>query len=111
LWIAKRCSPARVRWRRAAKRRALARSAPFCSPDVGATGGSGGNEDRTEALENKVYTKLLTLPQRNTAGNYSSGEAEFLLALRKLSPPSRKISEFSTGRLAVAIVVLKRMLP
>jgi hypothetical protein len=63
LWIAKRCSPARVRWRRAAKRRALARSAPFCSPDVGATGGSGGNEDRTEALENKVYTKLLTLPK------------------------------------------------
>ena len=36
-----------------------------------------------------------------------------LLALRKLSPPSRKISEFSTNRsaMAVAIVVLCRMLP
>src|ERR1700689_2327965 len=45
--------------------------------------------------------------------NYSSGEAEFLLALRRLSPPSRKISEFSTSRsaMAVAMVVLKRMLP
>src|SRR6185437_12509563 len=44
---------------------------------------------------------------------YSSGEAEFLLALRRLSPPSRKISEFSTSRsaMAVAMVVLKRMLP
>ena len=40
--------------------------------------------------------------------NYSSGELEFLLALRRLSPPSRKISEFSTNRsaMAVAIVVL-----
>ena len=38
---------------------------------------------------------------------------EFLLALRRLSPPSRKISEFSTRRsaIAVAMVVLKRMLP
>jgi hypothetical protein len=45
--------------------------------------------------------------------NYSSGGLEFLLALRRLSPPSRKISEFSTRRsaIAVAIVVLKRMLP
>lgn len=45
--------------------------------------------------------------------NYSSGEAEFLAALRRLSPPSRKISEFSTSRsaMAVAMVVLKRMLP
>src|ERR1700723_1982563 len=45
--------------------------------------------------------------------SYSSGEAEFLLALRRLSPPSRKISEFSTSRsaMAVAMVVLKRMLP
>jgi hypothetical protein len=33
--------------------------------------------------------------------------------LRRLSPPSRKISEFSTRRsaMAVAMVVLKRMLP
>jgi len=33
--------------------------------------------------------------------------------LRKLSPPSRKTSEFSTKRsaIAVAIVVLNRMLP
>jgi len=40
--------------------------------------------------------------------DYSSGELEFLLALRRLSPPSRKISEFSTSRsaMAVAIVVL-----
>jgi len=46
-------------------------------------------------------------------GYYSSGEAEFLPALRRLSPPSRKISEFSTSRsaMAVAMVVLKRMLP
>lgn len=37
----------------------------------------------------------------------------FLFALRRLSPPSRKISEFSTSRsaMAVAMVVLKRMLP
>jgi hypothetical protein len=36
-----------------------------------------------------------------------------LLVLRKLSPPSRKISEFSTRRsaMAVAMVVLCRMLP
>lgn len=46
-------------------------------------------------------------------GNYSSGVLEFLLALRKLSPPSRKISEFSTSRsaMAVAMVVLNKMLP
>src|ERR1700722_15079241 len=44
---------------------------------------------------------------------YSSGEVEFLPALRRLSPPSRKISEFSTSRsaMAVAMVVFKRMLP
>src|ERR1700688_2963096 len=36
-----------------------------------------------------------------------------LLALRRLSPPNKKISEFSTKRsaIAVAMVVLKRMLP
>ena len=35
------------------------------------------------------------------------------LALRRLSPPSRKISEFSTNRsaMAVAMVVLYRILP
>src|ERR1700688_5218548 len=47
-------------------------------------------------------------------GAYSAaGEAELLLDLRTLSPPSRKISEFSTRRsaIAVAMVVLKRMLP
>ena len=45
--------------------------------------------------------------------NYSSGGVAFLPALRRLSPPSRKISEFSTSRsaIAVAMVVLKRMLP
>src|ERR1700756_3310133 len=50
-----------------------------------------------------------TLPE----GRYSSGELEFLLALRRLSPPSKKISEFSTKRsaIAVAMVVLNRMLP
>src|SRR6476660_2300550 len=44
---------------------------------------------------------------------YSAGGSGFLLALRRLSPPSRKISEFSTSRsaIAVAMVVLKRMLP
>ncbi|MGA8597469.1 MAG: hypothetical protein WB676_22365 [Bryobacteraceae bacterium] len=47
------------------------------------------------------------------AGDYASGELEFLLALRRLSPPSKKISEFSTKRsaIAVVIVVLNRMLP
>jgi len=44
--------------------------------------------------------------------NYSAGGFGFL-DLRRLSPPSRKISEFSTSRsaMAVAMVVLKRMLP
>ncbi len=36
------------------KRRDLARSARFCSPKGYATGGSGGNEDKVEILENKV---------------------------------------------------------
>src|SRR6185312_11902638 len=42
----------------------------------------------------------------------SAGESGFL-GLRRLGPPSRKISEFSTSRsaMAVAMVVLKRMLP
>lgn len=41
-----------------------------------------------------------------------AGESGFL-GLRKLGPPSRKISEFSTRRsaMAVAMVVLKRILP
>ena len=44
--------------------------------------------------------------------NYSAAGFE-LLDLRKLSPPSKKISEFSTSRsaMAVAMVVLKRILP
>jgi hypothetical protein len=44
---------------------------------------------------------------------YSVGEVEVFLALRRLSPPSRRISEFSTSRstMAVAMVVLKRMVP
>ena len=44
--------------------------------------------------------------------NYSTGGFGFL-DLRRLSPPSRNISEFSTSRsaMAVAMVVLKRMLP
>jgi hypothetical protein len=39
---------------------------------------------------------------------YSAGAVEGFLALRRLSPPSRKISEFSTSRstMAVAMVVL-----
>ena len=43
---------------------------------------------------------------------YSVGGVGFL-DLRRLSPPSKKISEFSTSRsaMAVAMVVLKRMLP
>ena len=46
-------------------------------------------------------------------GTTLPAKLEFLLALRRLSPPSRKISEFSTSRsaMAVAMVVLKRMLP
>ena len=40
--------------------------------------------------------------------SYSAGDVEELLALRRLSPPTRKISEFSTSRstMAVAMVVL-----
>src|ERR1019366_8982902 len=47
------------------------------------------------------------------SANYSAGGVGFLLALRRLSPPNKKISEFSTRRsaIAVAMVVLKRMLP
>ena len=39
---------------------------------------------------------------------YSAGEVVAFLTLRRLSPPSRKISEFSTNRstMAVAMVVL-----
>ena len=42
----------------------------------------------------------------------SAGESGFL-GLRRLGPPSRKISEFSTSRsaMAVAMVVLNRMFP
>src|SRR6266478_1669781 len=52
-------------------------------------------------------------PDRGRSGTYSSGGGEFLLALRRLSPPNRKISEFSTSlsAMAVAMVVLNRMLP
>ena len=48
------------------------------------------------------------------AGRQATGRRTgFFWALRRLSPPSRKISEFSTSRsaMAVAMVVLKRMLP
>ena len=50
-------------------------------------------------------------PQRGACSqpaDYSAGDAEAVLALRRLSPPSRKISEFSTNRstMAVAMVVL-----
>jgi hypothetical protein len=43
----------------------------------------------------------------------AAGGLEFLFGLRRLSPPSRKILEFSTRRsaIAVAMVVLNRMLP
>jgi hypothetical protein len=49
----------------------------------------------------------------NLADHYSVGGGWLLLPLRRLSPPRRKISEFSTRRsaMAVAMVVLKRMLP
>ena len=55
-------------------------------------------------------------PQRGAcsepAQDYSAGGIGFL-GLRRLSPPNKKISEFSTSRsaIAVAMVVLKRMLP
>jgi hypothetical protein len=55
-------------------------------------------------------------PQRGAcsepAQTYSAGGVGFL-GLRRLSPPNMKISEFSTSRsaIAVAMVVLKRMLP
>jgi len=38
--------------------------------------------------------------------NYSAGGLGFLLALRRLSPPSRKISEFSTKRSAIAVAMV-----
>jgi hypothetical protein len=43
----------------------------------------------------------------------AAGGIDLLLPLRRLSPPSRKISEFSTSRsaIAVAMVVLYSMLP
>jgi hypothetical protein len=46
------------------------------------------------------------------SANYSTGGIGFL-GLRRLSPPNKKISEFSTRRsaMAVAMVVLKSMLP
>src|ERR1035441_5819983 len=46
------------------------------------------------------------------SATYSAGRFGFL-GLRRLSPPNMKISEFSTSRsaIAVAMVVLKRMLP
>src|SRR5438094_6422820 len=55
-------------------------------------------------------------PQRGAflkPANQSAGGFGFLLVFRRLSPPSRKISEFSTSRsaIAVAMVVLKRMWP
>ena len=48
-----------------------------------------------------------------TAAIYSAGGVWFLPGLRRLSPLSKKISEFSTSRsaIAVAIVVLNKMLP
>jgi hypothetical protein len=56
---------------------------------------------------------IATARRLTVAGGYSAGDVEPFLALRRLSPPSRKISEFSTSRstIAVARVVLKRMLP
>jgi len=56
---------------------------------------------------------IATARRLTVAGGYSAGDVEPFLALRRLSPPSRKISEFSTSRstIAVAMVVLKRMLP
>lgn len=49
---------------------------------------------------------------RNRHYCLSAGESGFL-GLRRLGPPSRNISEFSTSRsaMAVAMVVLKRMFP
>jgi hypothetical protein len=46
------------------------------------------------------------------SANHSAGEVG-VLGLRRLSPPNKRISEFSTSRsaIAVAMVVLKRMLP
>ena len=44
-------------------------------------------------------------PDRGWPGNYSAVGFGFLLALRKLSPPSRKISEFSTKRSAMAVAM------
>ena len=68
---------------------------------------------------NAVFTRrtppvrdIATARRLTVAGSYS-GDVEPFLALRRLSPPSRRISEFSTSRstIAVAMVVLKRMLP
>ena len=51
---------------------------------------------------------ITTVRRLLEADNQSAGGFGFLLVLRRLSPPSKKISEFSTSRsaIAVAIVVL-----
>jgi hypothetical protein len=51
---------------------------------------------------------ITTVRRLLEAGTQSAGGFGFLLVLRRLSPPSKKISEFSTKRsaIAVAIVVL-----
>ena len=55
----------------------------------------------------RTVRRLLGADRHYWAGGFG------FLGLRRLSPPSKKISEFSTRRsaMAVAMVVLKRMLP
>lgn len=83
------------------KRRRLKTSAPLAAPLRG------------YPTDSSVWD-IATARRLLVAGDCydSSGELKFLLAF-KLSPPSKKISEFSTKRsaIAVAIVVLNRMLP
>src|SRR5215469_18380157 len=56
---------------------------------------------------------ITTVRRLLEADNQSAGGFGFLLVLRRLSPPSKRISEFSTKRsaIAVAMVVLCRILP
>ena len=62
----------------------------------------------------RVLLRSISLIRSSTSGIVCNSAGGFgFLGLRKLKPPSRHTSEFSTRRsaLAVAMVVLKRMFP
>jgi hypothetical protein len=49
---------------------------------------------------------IATARRLTVADGYSAGDVEPFLALRRLSPPSRKISEFSTSRSTIAVAMV-----